>query len=343
MNATATLLTGYSVFSALLMVLTHFRRDNYPGQALARGMGIILLLVLAGLQLAHFAWLQGQADIIHTPYYPVLLFAVAPAFYLFSKPLLQAVTRISPYQMLHLLPVLAAPLLPFWLALPLAFALGAGYLLWLGWQVYALRAQRSRFRLELALLGAVFVIALLVMLLGLGWPLIPESLFFSLYASAIGGAFLLVGMALGVTPKLPTEVAEAASATYAVSTLGHVDVDTMLVRLGNLMDQDQVYQEPELDLAALAERMKLSPHQLSELINTRLGKGFSRYIREYRVEAAEDLLLDKPSMPVLSVGMEVGFTSQSNFYEAFRELTGMTPGQYRKVHSVYLHPAASSQ
>ena len=100
------------------------------------------------------------------------------------------------------------------------------------------------------------------------------------------------------------------------------------------MDQEQVYQNPDLDLALLAERMKLSPHQLSELINTRIGKGFSRYIREYRVEAAEDLLLDKPSMPVLSVGLEVGFSSQSNFYDAFRELSGMTPGQFRKVHQV---------
>jgi AraC-like DNA-binding protein len=33
---------------------------------------------------------------------------------------------------------------------------------------------------------------------------------------------------------------------------------------------------------------------------------------------------------VLSIGLCVGFTSQSNFYEAFREIEGSTPGQYRK-------------
>jgi AraC-like DNA-binding protein len=32
--------------------------------------------------------------------------------------------------------------------------------------------------------------------------------------------------------------------------------------------------------------------------------------------------------------MSVGFTSQSTFYEAFRELTGMTPGQFRKIHAL---------
>lgn len=303
---------------------------------MAQGMGFILLLTLTGLQLAHYFWLQGEVDFIHTPYYQVLLFAVAPAFYLFSKPLLQAEISPHPRQLLHLLPVLAAPLLPFRFALPLAFAVGAGYLLWLGYSIYKLRAQRSRFHLEMSLLGTIFIIALVVLLLGLGLPLIPEKLFFMLYASAIGIAFLLVSLVLSLTPQLSTDVAEAARETYAVSTLSNVDCEHMLVRLGNLMDQELVFQNPEMDLSLLAERMKLTPHQLSELINTRLGKGFSRYIREYRVEAAEDLLLDKPSMPVLSVGMEVGFTSQSNFYDAFREITGMTPGQYRKVHQTNL-------
>lgn len=316
------------------MALTHFRYDNYKGQPLAQSMGVLLLLALTGLQLAHVGWLLSENDAIHTPYYQVLLFAVAPAFYLFSNPLLQAETSPNPHQLWHLLPVLAAPLLPFQLALPLAFAIGAGYLAWLAYHIHALRAQRSRFRLELVILGTVFMIAVGVLLMGISLPLLSEKLFFTLYTSAIGVAFVLVSIVLNRAPQLSTDVTEAARETYAVSTLANVDCDAMLVRLGNLMDQEQVFQEPAMDLPTLAERMKLSPHQLSELINTRLGKGFSRYIREYRVEAAEDLLLDRPSMPVLSVGMEVGFTSQSNFYEAFREITGMTPGQYRKVHKV---------
>lgn len=82
----------------------------------------------------------------------------------------------------------------------------------------------------------------------------------------------------------------------------------------------------------LANKLGLSNHQLSELINTRLGKGFSRYIREYRIAAAESLLLSEPASSVLSVGMSVGFTSQSTFYDAFRGIMGMTPGRYRKLH-----------
>jgi AraC-like DNA-binding protein len=68
-------------------------------------------------------------------------------------------------------------------------------------------------------------------------------------------------------------------------------------------------------------------------VNGRLGKGFSRYLRERRIEAAKAMLLGEPKASVLSVGLCVGFTSQSNFYEAFREIEGCTPGQYRKLHA----------
>ena len=64
---------------------------------------------------------------------------------------------------------------------------------------------------------------------------------------------------------------------------------------------------------------------------TRLGKGFGRYLRERRVAAARQMLLEQPSASVLSVGLAVGFSAQSNFYEAFREIEGGTPGQYRKL------------
>jgi AraC-like DNA-binding protein len=261
----------------------------------------------------------------------VLVFAVAPTFYLFSKPILTADTEANWSSLIHVLPLLVAPLLSFTVALPLAFVIGLAYLVWLGRKVYALRAQRQAFRQELYILGGVFIVGCIALIAGLILPSFNESLFIRLYASTIGLAFFLVNFALSLMPRLSNEVTEAARTTYAISTLTNVDCEAALVQLGNLLDQKALFKDPELDLAGLAKQLKLSSHQLSELINTRLGKSFSRYIREYRVEAAEDLLVERPSMPVLTVGLEVGFTSQSNFYEAFKEITGMSPGQYRKI------------
>jgi len=215
--------------------------------------------------------------------------------------------------------------------MPLAFTIGSFYLLWLVRSIYALRNQRSRFKLELGILGGIFVIAVGVTLLGLGILPVPEEWFVALYSIAIGSALLLINIVLAKSPQLSTEIQEAARETYAVSTLNQVNHDEKLTQLTTLMEKDRLYQNPGLDLSTLASELALSLHQLSELINIHVGKNFSRYIREYRIQEAQKLLIAKPSLSVLSISLEVGFATQSNFYTAFREITGMSPGQYRKL------------
>lgn len=302
---------------------------------MSRSMGLLLLLALGGLQMAHFSWLYFDIEWIMTLPYRMILFAVAPAFYLFCQPLLrpQAHSTIKPVFFWHAVPVLVSPLLPADLALPLAFIVGAGYLLWLARSLYALRCERASYRVEIILLGCVFVIAIGVSILGLIQATLPDKLFFSLYAISIGLAFFLVQTTLGFRPRLSAEVRETAQIAYANSTLTNVDCDAILSKLNTLMLSDRIYADSDLSLPRLAKRLELSPHQLSELMNSQLGKGFSRYLREHRVDAAKVMLCDEPSASVLSVGLSVGFTSQSNFYEAFREIEGMTPGQYRKLHT----------
>lgn len=331
----AILLVGYSLFSALTIALTHFRSEHYREQPVSRAMGLVLLLALSALQAAHFAWLYLDREWVAELPYRMILFAVAPAFYMFSRPLLrpQAASPRRPALLGHALPLLICPLLPEAPALPLAFLVGAGYLLWLARSLFRLRHERAHFRLELILLGGVFTIAIGVSALGLAQASLPDRLFFSLYAIAIGLAFLLVQTTLVLRPQLSTEVRETVQAAYATSTLNSVDCDAMLARLEALMTSDRIYADPDLSLPGLAERIGLRPHQLSELLNARQGKSFARYLRERRVAAAKAMLCDEPSASVLSVGLSVGFTSQSNFYDAFREVEGTTPGQFRKLNA----------
>jgi len=330
----AILLSGFSIFSALILACSHFSSINYPEQTQSRYMGVVLVLTLASLQLIHFIYLQLDLFFVHSGVYQILLFAVAPAFYLFSKPLLKGAEHFQLLQLIHALPMIAAYWLPTSIALPIAFIFGAAYLLWLSLSLYALREQRSRFYLELSMLGTAFMIALAVLIMGLSLPNLNEKLFFSLYASAIGGAFILINLAINLSPRLPIKITEAATETYATTTLSNVDCNVALHKLACLMAVDRIYENNELDLQTLASQIDLSSHQLSELINTRLGKGFSRYMREQRVDAAKSMLLAEPSASVLSVGLSVGFTSQSNFYDAFREITDMTPGKFRKIGSI---------
>ncbi len=327
----AILLVGYSLFAAVHIAVVNLFQGYYRSHRFEQLMGFGLLSALVGLQLIHFAYLQHRLILIHDLPYRILLYSVAPTFYLFSKPLLFAEKHHRFSWGLHFIPVLSTPFLPSSWAISSAFVLGSGYLLWLAHGVYALRNQRSRFKLELWILTAVFVIAVGASLLGLGVLSVPEQWFVALYSIAIGSALLLVNIALSNSPQLATEIVDAARETYAVSTLKQVDCNDRLRQLTLLMEDERIFQDPDLDLPTVAAQLNLSGHQLSELINVHIGKSFSRYVREYRVNSAKQILLAEPSASVLSVGLSVGFTSQSNFYSAFREIVGSTPGQFRKI------------
>ena len=331
MDTAALLFIGYSLFGALAIALTHFRRSNYD-QAVARGAGLLLLGILAGLQWTHLEYLQGNEALLQQLPYRLLLFGAAPAFYLFARSLLLERHALRASDSLLLLSIAPAFVLDYSRGLPVAFLMGAAYLIALLFQLRSLRSQRARFRQETAILGGLLATALLVSLPALGLPQIGERHFVSLYAIAIGLALLLTSIALQLKPRLNAEISEAARESYAQTTLAGLDCPVLLAELEQQMQQQQLFLQPDLSLASLAATLGLSPHQLSELLNVHLGKSFPRYLHEWRVAAACRLLKDKPALAVLQVGLECGFSSQSAFYEAFREITGMTPGSYRRIH-----------
>lgn len=331
MQTLALLLIGFSVCSAVLLLLANLSGYGTPEQSpVSRVAGVVMLLVLATVQLLNGHYLLHGGELYQARYYAALLYCADPAFYLFFLGVLQPAAAAHPLRLLHFSPLLLVPWLPAAVAVPLSFAFGTVHALLLLRLVYGLRSQRRHFRVEAVAFAGFAAIAVLILGLGLGSPWFGERTFFLGYSSLIGLAFWLIVYLLLRFPDLLGRAADAVRNAYAVSTLGRIDKDATLARLGRLIAEEKVYADENLSLASLAQQMEMTPHQLSELINTGFGVGFSRYVREHRVEAAKRLLLAEPDASVLSVGLAVGFTSQSNFYSAFREITGEVPGRFRK-------------
>jgi transcriptional regulator GlxA family with amidase domain len=160
---------------------------------------------------------------------------------------------------------------------------------------------------------------------GLGW-----LAYVQIYAWMIAIGFFGVLWLLLAVPDIASKTQEAVAQSYAQSTLGRVDVATKLTELTRLFEVERVHRDEGLSLARVAELMGLSTHQLSELVNAHLGIGFSRLVRQHRVRDAQQMLVAEPRASVLSVGLAVGFASQSTFYVAFKDELGVVPGQYRK-------------
>jgi AraC-like DNA-binding protein len=322
---------GFSVISAVLLFLTYALLIDVPGKSVHSVSSCgALLTALTAIQVAHLQYFHGGAEPFAAFYYRLALFVAPSTFYFFGRWAILPSEPFRPLQLLHLFPILLLFVVPLTIALPILFLFGAGYSLWLGYLVYGLREQRKQFRFEFFYFVVMSVLAVIVLGLGFALPYIDDVYFYVFYDHAIGLALAIMIAALVANPNLIGEMSEAARAKYGTSTLRDVDVDACLKKLDRLMSEAKAYQNENLSLSSLAAELGLSSHQLSELVNSRLGMGFSRYVRECRVNAAKALLIAAPGQSILSISMDTGFRSQSAFYAAFKEVTGQSPGDYRK-------------
>jgi AraC-like DNA-binding protein len=80
------------------------------------------------------------------------------------------------------------------------------------------------------------------------------------------------------------------------SYLQGLNLDQIEVNLKNLMAKNEKFLDENLSLPQLAECLGISPHQLSQFLNTRLNKNFKMFVNEYRIAKAKELLIqDNPS------------------------------------------------
>jgi AraC-like DNA-binding protein len=226
--------------------------------------------------------------------------------------------------------VVIGSLLPSNLVPSFAFLIGTAYTFWFTHLVFQLRNQHQRFKFEMFFFGLFAFIAVIALVLGFSIPYINPSLFYMTYGNASGIAMLLVVTAIVVFPEILSDIQQIAEIAYSKSKLGGIDVEAKRGELESLLQQENSDQNEKLGLASVASMMNITAHQLSELVNTQYGYGFSRFVREQRIKLAKRLLKEEPKTSILTIGIMTGFQSQSNFYSAFKAITGESPGSYRK-------------
>lgn len=296
-----------------------------------------MLCALISIQLLQTLYINNHLlfENITALIYFLLLGLVGPVFYLYSQHIMHADKQWRSQDNAHFLPPIVIAtfgyLSPenFNLAYALIFLLGGIYMATLVWSLYQLRDRRSLFKTEFLLAASFLSWAAAVVFVGL----------FSVQAMdfLIPAQMIMLAMAIAAAvhiqlnyPHLLSSLEEIASKLYQHSTLSNVDCEATKQQLEKLMLEQKVYQDAQLSLSTLANMLSLKSHQLSELINTQLGMSFSSYLRQQRVKAAESLLINEPEVSVLAIGLDVGFSSQSAFYSAFKEIHAIAPGQFRR-------------
>ena len=337
---------GFGVGMAWLLAAGHGLSRHKPG---SRWLLVLLFFSIGLIQLAWLGVYQGWIRqwpgllFVHQP----ALFLIGPSLLLYSREVRQPGAGLSPALRRHFVPAAVVALISViqWLlhdprtdtpqlsALLVAASAGSGgfYILPIARRLQRVQQQAPYLRVELWVLRGLMAIGFGVGLAALFTDMLSGTVFFRVYLSLIT-LVMVASYLLGIKyPELTHYIAERMEKTrYERSTLSNVDVDRALNELQRLMQEEALYCDDSLTLAGLAAHLDVSPHQLSEILNERLGQSFPRYLKTLRIDAARQLLREQPEETILNIGLSVGFSSSSAFYAAFREIAGMPPGQYRK-------------
>lgn len=137
---------------------------------------------------------------------------------------------------------------------------------------------------------------------------------------------------------------------YLVKPSTYADVENLLTRLKEHLDQKKGAELPtsphysdvvqmmqklakehftqNFSLENAAEALSMNSAYLSRLFKQQCGQTYSDYLVSLRIERAKELLAD-PTVKVYEIGYEIGYKNTQHFYKVFKQLTGMTPTEYR--------------
>ncbi len=118
---------------------------------------------------------------------------------------------------------------------------------------------------------------------------------------------------------------------YAASKLENAELQQCCDKVGRYMKTERPYLDSDLTLPKLAEDLNVSTHHLSQVINEIHGKNFFNFVNQYRIDEVKRKIQDPTfeNYSLLGIAFESGFNSKSAFNRVFKNLTGITPSQFR--------------
>lgn len=150
------------------------------------------------------------------------------------------------------------------------------------------------------------------------------------------GYFGLKQRTIFVQP-LPSQALEATEQTvkYAGSSLKPEEAEAYAEKIRIFMQSGKPFLDPNLTLAQLSDALEIPSHYLSQVINEVFGLNFFNFVNGYRIEEVKLRILNPKydSFSVLGIALECGFNSKTAFNRIFKNMTGLTPTEYKKANS----------
>jgi len=119
---------------------------------------------------------------------------------------------------------------------------------------------------------------------------------------------------------------------YRNSSLSEEQLNHYRTVFEDLMTTTKPYRDGTLRLADLADRLDISTHHLSQMLNRELGGNFFEVINSYRVAEAKRLMAaqEYDNQTLLALAFAAGFNNKNSFNRAFKKEVGQTPSVFWK-------------
>lgn len=97
------------------------------------------------------------------------------------------------------------------------------------------------------------------------------------------------------------------------------------------LNTSKAYRKANFSIYDLSKEIGVPYRKVSAQINAFANVNFNQFINEKRIEDSKAFLKDQAyaKYSLEAIGEEVGFSSKSSFYRAFKKHTGLTPNEYK--------------
>lgn len=88
-----------------------------------------------------------------------------------------------------------------------------------------------------------------------------------------------------------------------------------------------------INMAVIANEYNLNYAYFSHKFRDCFGEKFSSFLRNYRIEKAKELL-ENSCYTMSEIAKNTGFKDTKYFFKAFKQITGITPGEYKRKYLI---------
>ncbi|WP_134090111.1 AraC family transcriptional regulator [Olivibacter sp. XZL3] len=119
--------------------------------------------------------------------------------------------------------------------------------------------------------------------------------------------------------------------SYAKSALSKTALQHYQEKLETCIHDEQLFLDASLTIERLGDHLNIPKHHLSQVFNTQIGKSFTSYMNEARINFACRLLEQESNTPIEQLAYQSGFNSKVSFYRQFKNKLGCTPSEYQRT------------